>query len=81
MHVHVCNIANTLYVYNSHECYNACYSFLTLYIQYKQVDTEIAKQIFSWLSRYARISKHMNKAHFLFYILYLCDLHNRKQLK
>ncbi len=44
------------------------------------VDTEICEQTFSWLSRYARITKHMNKPHFKFYVLYLCDLHNRKKL-
>ena len=27
------------------------------------------------------ISQHMNKCHFLFYILYLCDEHNRKKLQ
>ena len=34
----------------------------------------------SWLSRYARITQHMNRQHFLFYILYLCDAHNCKIL-
>ena len=43
-----------------------------------QVDTEICEQTFAWLSRYARITRHMNNSHFKFYILYLCDLHNRK---
>ena len=46
-----------------------------------QVDTEICEQTFSWLSRYARITKHMNKQHFLFYLIYICDLHNRKRLQ
>ena len=44
-----------------------------------QIDTEVCEQTFSWLSRCACITRHMNKAHFLFYILYLCDLHNRKK--
>ena len=41
-----------------------------------QVDTEICEQTFSWLSRYSRMTRHMNKSHFLFYILYICDLHD-----
>jgi hypothetical protein len=45
-----------------------------------QVDTEVCEQTFSWLSRYARITRHMNKEHFLFYLLFICDLHNRKIL-
>ena len=55
--------------------------FLTLYtLQHAQVDTEICEQTFSWLSRYARITRHMNKPHFLFFLLYVCELHNRKKL-
>lgn len=46
----------------------------------ENVDTEVCEQIFSWLSRYARITQSMNQQHFLFYILYLCDAHNRKRL-
>ena len=41
-----------------------------------QVDTEICEQLFSWMSRYYRITQHMNWAHFLFYLLFLCDAHN-----
>ena len=36
-----------------------------------QVDTEICEQLFSWLSKYARITKHMSREHFLFYLLYI----------
>ena len=45
-----------------------------------QVDTEVCEQTFSWLSRYSRISRHMNRPHFMFYLLYVCELHNRKKL-
>ena len=48
------------------------------YVLYQQVNTEICEQTFSWLSHYARITKHMNQDHFMFFSLYLCDLHNRK---
>jgi hypothetical protein len=43
----------------------------------KKVDTETCEQLFSWLSRYARITQHMNRVHFLFYLLYLCDSRNQ----
>lgn len=42
-----------------------------------QVDTEACEQLFLTLSRYARITQHMKREHFLFYLLYLCDEHNR----
>jgi hypothetical protein len=35
------------------------------------IDTEVCEQSFSWLSRYARITRHMNTCHFL------CDIHNK----
>ena len=43
-----------------------------------QVDTQICEQTFSWMSRYSRITRHMNRQHFLFYLLYISDLHHRK---
>ena len=49
-----------------------------LIIIYIQVDTQICEQTFSWMSRYSRITRHMNREHFLFYLLYISDLHNRK---
>ena len=42
-----------------------------------QVGIEVCEELFSWLFKYACITQHMNKCHFLFYILYLCDEHNR----
>lgn len=50
------------------------------YFWIMQVDTQICEQTFSWLSRYARITKHMNRAHFMFYLMYLCDMHNQRKL-
>ena len=41
---------------------------------------EVCEQTFSWLSRYARSTKYMNKEHLLFSIIYICDLHNRRIL-
>ena len=41
------------------------------------VDTEICEQVFCWMSRYGRIMQHMNRHHFLFYLIYLSDSRNR----
>lgn len=45
------------------------------------VDTEICEQTFAWLTKYGRITRHMNQNRFLFYILNLCHLKNRKTEK
>ena len=66
----VSNVSMYLMILNAHK--------VTCKFPCPQVDTEICEQVFSWLSRYARITKHMNLDHFMFFILYLCDLHNRK---
>jgi len=41
------------------------YIFIFIYLL-MQVDTEICEQTFSWLSRYGRITRYMNKQHHLF---------------
>ena len=41
-----------------------------------QVDTEVCEQVFSWLSKYKRITQKMNQHTFMFFMLYLWDLHN-----
>ena len=46
---------------------------------FMQVDTEVCEQTFAWLSRYAKISRRMNRVHFMFYVLYICDLHNHRE--
>ena len=60
--------------------YGAGFSLVNFYYCV-QVDTETCEQLFSWLSRYSRITRHMNREHFLFYMLYLCDSHNRKHAR
>ena len=40
------------------------------------VNTEVCEQLFSWLSKFSHISKHMNRWRFLFLILYVLDCHN-----
>lgn len=42
----------------------------------KGVNTEVCEQLFSWLSKFSHISKHMNRWRFLFLILYVLDCHN-----
>ena len=46
-----------------------------------QVDTEVCEQTFSWLSRYGKMTRRMNRSTFLFFLLYMCDLHNERELK
>ena len=46
-------------------------SFITM-----QVDTEVCEQIFSWLSKYKKITQKMGENTFIFFLLYICDLHN-----
>ena len=41
-----------------------------------QVDIEVCEQIFSWLSKYKKITQMMGESTFMFFLLYLCDLHN-----
>ena len=48
---------------------------------YMQVNTEVCEQTFSWLSKYSRITRHMNRERFLFYLLYLCYLRNNYKLQ
>ena len=48
---------------------------------YMQVNTEVCEQTFSWLSKYSRIARHMNRERFLFYLLYLCHLRNNYKLQ
>ena len=46
-----------------------------------QVDTEACEQIFSWLSRYGKMTRKMNRHTYMFFIIYLCDLHNERITK
>ena len=79
-----CNPNNYLELEEVHVCNVKTQSVIMITIvpcaYIMQVDTEVCEQTFSWLSRYARITKHMNKSHFLFFLLYVCELHNRKRI-
>ena len=35
----------------------------------------------AWLSRYAKIIRKMNRQHFMFYLLYICDHNHREERK
>jgi len=52
---------------------HACHLLTAYHLDCGQVDTEICEQTFSWLSRYARITRHMNKlhVHFMFYCMFV----------
>lgn len=50
-------------------------------IDLEGVDTEICEQTFAWFSKYGKITRHMNQHRFLFYILNLCDLKNKRTEK
>lgn len=47
----------------------------------QNVNTEVCEQLFSWLSRFSRITKHMNRWRFLFLMLYILDCHNEDVIK
>lgn len=42
----------------------------------QDVNTEVCEQLFSWLSKFAPITKHMNRWRFMFLMYYLLDSHN-----
>jgi hypothetical protein len=46
-----------------------------------EVDTEACEQTFSWLSQYGKMTRKMHRHTYMFFILYLCDLHNKRELE
>jgi len=46
-----------------------------------QVDTEVREQVFSWSSRYSQMTNKMSQHIFIFFILYICELHNKHEGK
>ena len=55
---------------------NICSQYKLISFSLQNVNTEVCEQVFSWLSKYACITKHMNRWRFLFLILYILDNHN-----
>ena len=43
---------------------------------HRQVDMEVCEQVFSWLSRYGKMTQ--KKSRHIFFLLYICELHNRE---
>lgn len=52
-------------------------NFISLCSLPQEVNTEVCEQLFSWLSRFSYMTKHMNRWRFLFIMLYVIDNHNR----
>jgi len=52
---------------------------LTLYLFVPQVDTEVCEQTFSWLSNHKKMTQKMSRSTFMFFLLYVCELHNRRE--
>ena len=59
------------------------FSLFTVYIGMPRNLTphSLCEETFAWLTKYGRITRHMNQDHFLFYILNICDLKNNKIAK
>jgi len=43
------------------------------------VDTEVCEQVFSCQSKYCKMTQKMSQHTFLFFLFYLCDLHNIRE--
>ena len=54
---------------------------LAIYTLNPQVDTEVCEQVFSWLSRYSKMTHKMSQHIFIFFLLYVCNLHNIWELE
>ena len=44
-----------------------------------QIETEVCEQTFSWLSKYAKMTRKMKRGHFVFSIIYVQHLHNLRE--
>ena len=79
MHAKSGNISFHMKFVNIQNASNLCTVIYTQNINFLQVDTEACEQCFSWLSRYAKITRKMQRSTFLFYVLYMCDMHNLRE--
>ena len=46
-----------------------------------QIGTEVCEHTFSWLSKYAKMKRKMNRGHSVFFIIYVQHLHNLREEK
>ena len=79
MHAKSGNIFFHMKFVNIQNASNLCTVIYTQNVNFLQVDTEACEQCFSWLSHYAKITRKMQRSTFLFYVLYMCDMHNLRE--
>ena len=60
-------------------CTNVLMLSSDLFVFHLQIDTEVCEQTFSWLSKYAKMTRRMNRGHFVFFIIYVQHLHNLRE--
>ena len=70
-------IANRLCKKN--ECLIFVNNFIFFFLLISQVDTEVCEQTSSWLSCYGKMTRRMNLSTYLFFLLYICNLHNIRE--
>ena len=46
---------------------------------FRSTDTEVCEQCLSWLSCYGKMTRRMKRSTFMFFLLYVCDLHNERE--
>ena len=51
--------------------YRPLHFYSDMLFLFLQVDTEVCEQCFSWLSRYARMTRRMSRNTFMFFLLYM----------
>jgi len=54
----------------------ACKTTLNIKLTGFKMNTEICERTFRWLAAYKHITRHMNEARFLLFMLYVCHMHN-----
>ncbi len=65
-----------------HVCMTMCVLYVLQTNYYlAQVDTEVCEQTFSWFSKYGKMTRKMNRYVYMFFIIYLCDLHNEREIE
>lgn len=80
--VRSCVYIHCIYIYRTGcGCLHFYLQCFYVYMYIFQVDTEVCEQTFSWLSRYGKMTKRMNRSRFFFFLLYMCDLHNLREEK
>ena len=66
---------------NVNYCYLITVNFYLMHCCNTGGYSEVCEQHFSWLSKYAKITRRMNRNTFIFFLLYIIDMHNRSELQ